>query len=475
MAVDAEGFNHNSKINDVQLTAGTTYIVVGTTEDPNYIANFGTCNYYIRGVSIANVQATTDIHGVAIGVSHIVPSTDGAIRAANYECEDTANWTHYYDNNGTVNDFSDDKILLSVKKNGNVIGTTADAGFSVNLSGGAGVSHIQSAQAPYVQDAGGWYVYNRYWKLTPTAQPSSAVNIRYYYTDADFSALQTAINNVGGDVPQSHQHTAYFKINSITGNYDPNPVNGHQGIPLANAYNGDGCWIYENANTASTTHWEYGTYKEAHYSEFQIGHFSGGGGGASTVNDASGSPLPITLVFFDGYENGEANTIAWTTYSEINTKEFIIERATDSNTDFVAIASVQAANNSNTPIDYSLDDSKPESISYYRIHTIDLDGSEYFSKTISVNRGNPMTGMEISNIFPNPTSGKSTVIYLSPASSITEMTITNMIGEVILSKSIITHEGSNHFELDLNASKSGIYSITLKNRYSIITSRIIKR
>ena len=475
MAGDAEDVNHNSKINDVQLTAGTTYIVVGTTEEPNYIASFGTCNYYIRGVSIANVQATTDIHGVAIGVSNIVPSTDGAIRAANYECEDTENWTHYYDNNGTVNDYSDDKILLSVKKNGNVIGTTADAGFSVNLSGAAGVSHIQSAQAPYVQDAGGWYVYNRYWKLTPTAQPNSAVNIRYYYTDADFSALQTAINNVGGDVPQNHQHTAYFKINSITGNYDPNPVNGHQGIPLANAYNADGCWIYENANTASTTHWEYGTYKEAHYSEFQIGHFSGGGGGASTVNDASGSPLPITLVFFDGYENGEANTIAWTTYSEINTKEFILERATDENFDFSAIAVVGAANNSNVPRDYSAEDNSPEKLSYYRLRTVDFDGSEYFSKIIQISRNNLKQTLSISQVFPNPTTGRSTIIYNTLISAETEIIITNVLGNTIYSERMLAQEGINRFELNLNSLESGVYFITLKNRYSISFSRIIKR
>ena len=470
-----EGFNHNARIEDVLLASGTTYIVVGTTEDPNTSNTFGTCRYYVRGVSVANVPGSTDINGVAIGASNNISVTDGVIRTANYECIDDNNWTHYYDDNGTATDYSDDKVLLSVKKNGNNIGNIGDAAMSVTLSGAAGVSHIQSAQAPYVQDAGGWYVYNRFWKLTPTSQPNSAVNIRYYYTNADFSALQNAINNDGGSVPQTHQATAYFKINSITGNYNPDPSIGHIGVPLANAYDADGCWIYENGNSASTSDWAYGTFNGANYSEVQIGHFSGGGGGASLVDDAGGSPLPISLVAFEAYENDDANTIVWTTYSEINTKEFIIERATDRNTEFVAVASVQAANNSNIPIDYSLDDSKPESISYYRIHTIDLDGSEYFSKTISVNRDMPLTDMEISNIFPNPTNGKSTIIYFSPASAVTEIIITNMIGEVILSKSIITHEGSNRFELDLNAYNSGIYSITLQNRYSIITSRIIKR
>jgi len=475
MAGKEEGFNHNSKIKDVQLTVGTTYIVVGTTEDTNITATFGTCNYRIYGASVANVQATTDIHGVAIGASCIVPSTDGAIRAANYECEDNASWTHYYDNNGTVNDYSDDKILLSVKKNGNVIGTIGDAGFSVNLSGGAGVSLIQNPQAPYVQDPGGWYVYNRYWKLTPITQPNSAVNVRYYYTDADFSALQTAINNAGGFAPQGHQNTAYFKINSITGNYDPNPANGHQGVPLANAYDADGCWIYENANTASTTHWEYGTYKDAHFSELQIGHFSGGGGGASTANDASGSPLPISLVFFDGYEHGDANTIAWTTYSEINTKEFILERATDENFDFTAIAVVDAANNSNVPRDYSADDNAPEELSYYRLRTVDFDGSEYFSKTIQISRNNLKQTLSISQVFPNPTTGRSTIIYNTLISAETEIIITNVLGNTIYSERMLAQEGINRFELNLNSLECGVYFITLKNRHSTSFSRIIKR
>ena len=472
---DDEGYNHDSKIEDILLSVGTTYIVVGTTEDPNVSNTFGTCQYRVRGASIANVPGSTSINGVAIGASNNVSSTDGVIRTANYECEDIDNWTHYYDDNGTATDYSDDNILLSVKKNGNNIGIINDGTMSVTLSGAAGVSLIQGPQAPYVQDPGGWYVYNRFWNLSPTNQPNSAVNVRYYYTDADFSALQNAINNDGGSVPQTHQSTAYFKINTITGNYDPNPINGHIGVPLANAYNADGCWIYENGNTASTTDWEYGTFKGAHFSELQIGHFSGGGGGASLVNDAGGSPLPISLVLFDAYESGDANTIVWTTYSESNTNEFIIERATDENAEFTPIVSLAAANNSNTPIDYSVEDNNPETVSYYRIRTVDLDGSEYFSKVISLNRNNMEAKMSFMSIFPNPTNSKSAIVYFSSYPVETEITVTNMMGETIYLKSVVANEGPNRFDLDLNRFQSGVYSITIRNRYSIITTKIIKK
>ena len=470
-----EGLNHNSKIENATLASGTTYIIVGTAEYPNTADNFGGGQYHISGVGIANVQATTDINGAAIGVSANVAATDGSVRSANYQCEDNSSWTHYYDDNGTASNYSDDNIILSVKKNANNIGSIGDAGFSVTVAGAAGVSHIQNAQAPYVQDAGGWYVYNRFWNLTPTSQPNSAVNVRYYYTTADFTALQTAINNVGGSVPQSHQGTAYFKINSISGNYDPNPSNGHVGVPLANAYNADGCWIYENGNVSSTSNWKYGTYKGAHFSEIQIGHFSGGGGGASPIDDDSGSPLPIMLSSFEAYENNEMNTIIWTTLSEENTKEFIIEKATETDFQFEYMTSVSAANNSNMPLNYSVDDLAPNVVTYYRLRTIDFNGEESVSKTIIVKRKNLINSTSIISLYPNPTTGISTLVFNSPVSIKTKIQVTNVLGDIVLDKSITTLEGMNKYNLNLGRLQNGVYFVTIRNDYSTITSRIVKQ
>ena len=474
--IGAEESSNNQAYTDyIQLTTGVTYIIVGTTVESNITANIGSCRYYIKGDGLVNVSPNTDINGIAIGVSNTVPSTDGSARTANYECEDDQNWTHYYDDNGTATNYSDDNVLLSVKKNGNEIGSTSDDGFSVSLAGSAGVSLIQKAQAPYVFDDGGWYVYNRYWNLTPTLQPNSAVNIRYYYTNADFSALKNAISNMGGSVPTNHQATAYFKINALIGNYNPSPENGHMGVPLATAYNTDGCWIYINDNEASTISWDYGNYDGAHYSELQVGNFSGGGGGASTVDDLSGSPLPITLGEFTAYENNEVNTIFWTTLSETNTDEFIIEKSSGNSFDFREMARITAANNSNISLDYSLEDEDPDVVSYYRITTIDMDGSKSQSQIIIVERKNEDNTLIISKILPNPTKDQSKIVFSSPMDAKTQLQVSDMLGNIIIVKSMNAQSGLNFTDVDLINCKSGVYILTLRNNYSTTVSKIIKQ
>ena len=470
-----EGSNNSAYTEYIHLETGITYIAVGTSLNPNTASNFGSCQYLIQGDGEVVLAATTDINGVAIGTSNNVPATDGTARTANYQCVDNNSWTHYYDDNGTATNYSDDNIILSVKKNGNNIGNIGDNGFSVSLSGSAGVSLIQKAQAPYVFDDGGWYVYNRFWNLAPTSQPNSPVNVKYYYTDADYSALQTAISDMGGSVPANHEATAYFKINSITGNYDPNPENGHIGIPLANAYNTDGCWIYVNNNVASTVSWKYGNYKGGHYSELQVGHFSGGGGGASTVNDLGGSPLPIKLGEFNAYPNNDVNTILWTTLTEENTDVFIIEKSISNISNFKELKRVGAANNSNIPLDYTIEDENPAQLTYYRITTVDLDGRQSQSRIIVVDRKVEENVMSISKISPNPTTDIATIVFSSPNSAKTIAQITDMLGNIIITKEIDAQEGLNFTKIDLKKYQNGIYILTLRNQYSTTTSKIIKQ
>ncbi len=459
------------KVEKLYLTAGVTYIMVGVEESPISSGNMGSMTFKLYGAEEVSLPYYSDINGVAQEVSRNVPLTNGSSRVANYQCVDVNNYTHYYDDNGTPTDYSDDNILLSAKLNGNVIGEVGDGGFEVRLAGTSGVTLIQPATAPYVDDAGGWFVYNRYWKLTPTQQPTSPVNIRYYYNTADFAALQAAITNVGGTVPQTQIKTAFFKINSITGNYSPNPENGHSGVPLATSYNSDGCWIYENGLTADTNSWMLGNYGGAFYSEFKVGHFSGGGGGASPQDD-NGSPLPLSLSSFYGYENGDANIIKWETVTEENTQEFSIERS-DDNYNFISIAKLNAAGNSNVLLKYSALDTDPTETAYYRLRTTDFDGSFNLSSTIVVKRDAEKSALQIKQLFPNPTSGSLTVLFNSAMACNVKIEVNNMLGEIMLQKNVQCQVGGNEIGLDLIDLNSGVYLVSIENNESRVVSRVI--
>lgn len=95
--------------------------------------------------------------------------------------------------------------------------------------------------------------------------------------------------------------------------------------------------------------------------------------------------------------------LKWSTASEQNSRLFVIQKSTDG-LNWTAIAEKQAAGNSNAQMDYSYTDAGPvEGINYYRIQLNDIDGRNYYSKTVSVQYSNDKMPV----IYPNPvTEGK---------------------------------------------------------------------
>ncbi len=246
--------SNSSKIVGQALTAGTDYIVVATTKDENIIGS--NLSISIIGNSLITAPANTIRNGKASSGTHSVAATDASSRVSDYECDDIVDWTHYYDDNGTAADYSDDKILLSVLKNSNNLGAT-----TVTVEGDVGVSFIDPATAPYVNTFNGWYVFNRYWLLSPTTEPLSDVSVRFYYTDQDFTNLNTALSNASRSTISEHSEMSFMKINDLnTSNYNPNPTLGHTNIPKAVDYDADGAWIYKNGNQVETNRWVYGSF-----------------------------------------------------------------------------------------------------------------------------------------------------------------------------------------------------------------------
>ena len=71
--------------------------------------------------------------------------------------------------------------------------------------------------------------------------------------------------------------------------------------------------------------------------------------------------------------------VNWTTASEINTKNFVVERSTDG-VHFSALGTVAAAGNSNTAHQYQFTDANAlnagASTLYYRLRLVDNDGKK---------------------------------------------------------------------------------------------------
>jgi hypothetical protein len=92
------------------------------------------------------------------------------------------------------------------------------------------------------------------------------------------------------------------------------------------------------------------------------------------------------------------NLLTWQTSSEINNKQFEIERSTDAKT-WQSIGIVAGQGTSNTPKVYVFTDEKPQTgINYYRLRQMDFDGKFELSTILSVH----FASKTHPSVFPNP-------------------------------------------------------------------------
>ncbi len=136
------------------------------------------------------------------------------------------------------------------------------------------------------------------------------------------------------------------------------------------------------------------------------------------------SALPITLASFEAKELGATVELDWLTLSEINFDRFDVESSTTGR-DFTIIGSVQGHGNTSRPINYSFLHQTPTvGLNYYRLKSVDFDGSFEYSKVVAAN----VTSEKSISVFPNPVDGNeiSLSFNFDPGIATTATIINNM-------------------------------------------------
>jgi hypothetical protein len=187
--------------------------------------------------------------------------------------------------------------------------------------------------------------------------PTRNLNVRADVTLTSISSV--AFDLSGPQIRNSVEGIApYALFSDLNGNYDP-------WTPAVGAY----------------------TLVATPYYEANAG---GPAGTALTVSFAVvDAPLPVQLAAFSAETPGpDAVLLRWNTASELNNREFVVERSIDGRV-FAALATVAGHGTSATPHTYSYHDKQlptgPERL-YYRLRQVDFDGSFSFSpvRTVAV-------------------------------------------------------------------------------------------
>jgi Leucine-rich repeat (LRR) protein len=133
------------------------------------------------------------------------------------------------------------------------------------------------------------------------------------------------------------------------------------------------------------------------------------------------TPLGVELLNFDAKNTEGGNLITWTTANELNNKHFDIEHSTDGTT-FHSIGQVKG---NNKPSSYQFVDNQPFATSYYRLRQIDFDGTETYSKIVSVVQTGKGKGLKV---YPNPVSSLLTIDNTEGS----DFQILNLLGQQVL-------------------------------------------
>lgn len=165
------------------------------------------------------------------------------------------------------------------------------------------------------------------------------------------------------------------------------------------------------------------------------------------------TPLPVTLVKFQGksLENGR-NLLEWATTEETNNDHFEIERSDDA-VNFETIGLRSGEGTTKMLVEYNYIDEKPfEDMVYYRLKQVDLDGTTAFSRIIAIMKPEQKNS---DYIYPNPTG--STVEIAAEGSSVSEVTIFDATGHVVLSQ-------SSPKQIDVSGLTKGNYILQAKTQ-----------
>jgi hypothetical protein len=188
------------------------------------------------------------------------------------------------------------------------------------------------------------------------------------------------------------------------------------------------------------------------------------------VSDA----LPLTLLNFIAALNGKAAQLRWHTATEINTKNFIIQRSIDA-IHFQNIGSVNAVDNSTQITSYSFDDAGAFNAGanklYYRLQMEDKDGKFTYSNiaTVQIVNEKPLV------IYPNPVANELKLSGHLNVGGTGSIQIINSVGQTILREDHNFNSGDFNTGIDVSKLPPGVYLVVVNDNTDRTTLSIIKQ
>ncbi|MBX2900030.1 MAG: T9SS type A sorting domain-containing protein [Cyclobacteriaceae bacterium] len=293
---------------------------------------------------------------------------------------------------------------------------------------------------------------------------------------ADLIVYQNLVSNSSGDITVNRNgRVAVFGNVTATGGGTVFTINnGGQVYVHGNVnFTGNGSSIVNN-NTTSP----YGLYVN--------GTVTNSGGGSTTtanqgnkttmqntnpgfygwVQNIPASPLPIELIYFKGELQAGQAVLTWATASEKNFYKFVIEYALNGQT-FEPVGEVVGSGIDSYELKtYTYHTAATASKNYYRLKSIDQDGSFEYSPIVLISRAVEMH----LEIYPNPAVDYITIQINFDPGSMDHIQVVSQTGLVVATADV----NSNKITIQLDQPQAGVYLVQYKGSLDKTARLVIK-
>lgn len=350
---------------------------------------------------------------------------------------------------------STDRYIGAVNANGNDLGNVRL--FSYNNTPNYMVACAKPANQNY------WTTYmGRTWSATSSAYPSSAafpsnVTVTLPFESAELTAMNSAAPTLTAVNTNDDGATlATLMVTKLSNEFTPGSISSGDcaaGVMKGIVPSATG----SNANGISGT--QYLRVPVGEFSSFFI-----------HKNNGANSPLPITLTSFTGTCEQEGVQLKWITATETNVNHFEVYSSRDG-ISWKNVGTVNAVGNSSQANGYQLTDNSALDMTYYRLRSVDNDGTYEDFNPISVK-------CEINqarwNIYPIPASSQATVTIDSPEQANGTMYITDMNGRTIMAQPVAIDAGVNTYPIDVKRFSEGTYFIHIDGDINLKPLKFMK-
>lgn len=168
------------------------------------------------------------------------------------------------------------------------------------------------------------------------------------------------------------------------------------------------------------------------------------------------------IVNFAGETNAEGNNLTWSTATENNCKEMVLQHSTNGS-DYADIARVQSISdggNSEEELNYGyLHKDAPFGVNYYRLKTMNYDGERAYHKDIvTLTKEVPAANVRI---YPNPTKDLLNLNFNAANQGQVTVKVMDMTGRVMKVVQVQVNQGENLMALGIGEFPQGIYTIQM--------------